>query len=52
MQHAFNEFNRDEIVKKNQCMPLHAPSAGAKVAEGQKGDVDETATDITLEKPN
>jgi hypothetical protein len=33
-------------------MPLHVPCAGAKVAEGQKGDMEEKATDITPEKPN
>ncbi len=33
-------------------MTLHVASAGAKVAEGQKGDVEETATDISPEKPN
>jgi hypothetical protein len=35
---------------------LQVPSvyavAGAKLAEGWKGDVTETATDITLEKSN
>ncbi len=39
-------------MKKNQHMPLHVPSAGARVAEGWKGDVEETAIDITREKPN
>jgi hypothetical protein len=39
-------------VKKDQHMPLHAPSAGAEEAEGRKGDMEETATDITPEKPN
>jgi hypothetical protein len=34
-------------VKKDQRMPLHVPFAGAKVAEGWKGDVEETVTDIT-----
>jgi hypothetical protein len=33
-------------------MPLHAPSAGAKVAEGRNGNMEETATDITPEKPS
>jgi hypothetical protein len=33
-------------------MPLHVPSAGAEVAEGQNGDMEETATNITPEKPN
>jgi hypothetical protein len=33
-------------------MPLHAQFAGAEMEEGQKGDAEETATDITPEKPN
>ncbi len=39
-------------MKKDQYMSLHAPSAGANVAEGWKGDMEETATDITPSKPN
>jgi hypothetical protein len=33
-------------------VPLRYAPAGAKVAEGWKGDVAETATDITPEKLN